>query len=64
MLGCVVDVDHGGGDVGVSHVCLDVGERELLDGEGAEGVAQAMSPGLTESLTATGGCGTSSYHAL
>jgi hypothetical protein len=38
----VVDVDHGGGDVGVAHVGLDVGERELLDGEGAEGVAQVV----------------------
>jgi hypothetical protein len=34
VLGYVVDVDHGGDDVGVPHVCLDVGERELPDGEG------------------------------
>src|ERR1019366_6293337 len=42
VLRYVVDVDHGSGDVGVAHVCLDVGERELLDGESAEGVAQVV----------------------
>ena len=42
MLGHVVDVNHRGGDVGVAHVCLDVRERELLYGQGAEGVAQVV----------------------
>ncbi len=38
----VLDVDRGGGDVGVAQVGLHVTEREDLDGEGAEGVAQVM----------------------
>jgi hypothetical protein len=42
MLRDVVDVDHRGGDVGVPHVGLDVGEWEDMDGEGAEGGAQVV----------------------
>jgi hypothetical protein len=43
VLGGVMDVDHRGGDVGVAHVGLDVRERELLYGQGAEGVARRGS---------------------
>ena len=38
----MVDVDHRRLDVGVAHVGLDVGEREHLNGEGAERVAQVV----------------------
>jgi hypothetical protein len=58
VLGYVVDVDHGGGDVDVAHVCLDIGERELLDGEGAEGVASTArgrpAPGYYTKRSAEG----------
>jgi hypothetical protein len=37
-----MDVDHRRRDVGVAHVRLDVGEREHLNGQRAEGVAQVV----------------------
>ena len=48
ILGDVVDVDHRGGDVGVAHVGLDVREREHLDGQGAERVAQVVEAQVLE----------------
>lgn len=44
----MVDVDHRRRNVGVAHVCLDVGEREDLDGEGAEAVAEVVEADVLE----------------
>src|SRR3954454_12936978 len=53
-LGHVMDVDHGRGDVGVAHVRLDVGEREYLDGQGAERVAEVVEPDRLEARAIPG----------
>jgi hypothetical protein len=37
-----VDVDHGRRDIRMAHVRLHVGQREDLDGEGAEAVAEVV----------------------
>jgi hypothetical protein len=43
----VGDVDHRR-NVGVAHVSLHVGEREDLDGEGAEAVVEVVEAGVLE----------------
>lgn len=44
MLGNVVRVSLGGGDVGVAHVCLEIAERPDLDPESAKRMAQVVEP--------------------